>query len=254
MDLLANNHAPGTLGLFDLLGVPKTGTACIDLGCGGGHVALELGRRTGATGRVLGVDLDEELLAVARSDASAQGLEHVTFRVGAVEDVLDTDFDLAFARMLLEHLSDPAGVVAHMVSAVRPGGLVIVEDTDFRGCFTEPACSAYDRWVGWFTEAVRSKGGDLEIGPRLPALLRAAGLTDIGVRIAQPAYIDGPPKQLQQMSMERVRAAVLGAGLATATEYDAAHADLRRFTDDPTTIIASPRMFQAWGRRPEPAP
>jgi len=52
------------------------------------------------------------------------------------------------------------------------------------------------------------------------------------------------------MSMEKVRAAVLAAGLTSAEEFDTAHAELKAFTDDPTTIVASPRMIQTWGRRP----
>jgi predicted O-methyltransferase YrrM len=250
MDLLAASHAPGTLSLFDLLEVPQVGAQCIDFGCGGGHVALELARRVGADGRVVGVDLDAELLALARKDAESHGLEHVTFRIGAVEDASDKGFDLAFARMLLSHLREPGEMVARMTSAVRPGGMVIVEDVHFAGCFTEPQCDAYDQWVGWFKAAVRGTGGDLDIGPRLPGLLRAAGLTKIGMRVAQPAFVDDPKKQLQQMSMEKVRAAVLGAGLASVAEYDAAHEALKAFTNDPTTVVAAPRMIQAWGRRP----
>jgi hypothetical protein len=132
--------------------------------------------------------------------------------------------------------------------------MVIVEDVHFAGAFTEPACPAYDQWVRWFKAAVRSAGGDLDLGPRLPGLLRAAGLTGIGIRVAQPAFLDGPQKQLQQLSMGNVRAAVLGAGLASADEYDAAHAALKAFTDDPMTVVASPRMIQAWGRRSQLAP
>ena len=250
MDLLANNHAPGTLSLFDLLGTPGKGARCVDFGCGGGHVTLELGRRTGPRGRVVGIDLDTEMLALARAQAESQGLDHVSFRAGAVEDASDADFDVAFARMLLCHLNKPAAMVARMIAAVRRGGMVIVEDMHFAGCFTEPACPAYNQWVEWFRQAVRRTGGDLDIGPRLPALLRAEGLTEIGVRVAQPAYVDGPPKQLLQLSMQHVRTAVVSAGLALPAEYDAAHAQLKAFSDDPTTVVASPRMIQAWGRRP----
>jgi hypothetical protein len=109
--------------------------------------------------------------------------------------------------------------------------------------------AAYHDWVAWFREAVRRNRGDLDIGPRLPGLLRPAGLTSVGVRVAQPAYCDGPAKQLQQMSMEKTRDAILAAGVTTAAEFDAAHAELRAFTDDPTTIVAAPRVIQGWGRR-----
>ena len=250
MTLLAQAHAPGTVSLLDMLGEPKHGARCVDLGCGGGHVTTELARRVGPSGQVVGIDLDEELLQIARTEAAAQGLDNVTFRAGSVEQFADTDLDLAFARMLLSHLRHPAELVRRMADAVRPGGVVIVEDVHFAGCFTEPPCPGYDGWVAWFTEAVRRTAGDLDIGPRLPAMLRLAGLGGVGVRVTQAAHLDGPVKQLQQMSMEKVRAAVLAAGLTSAEEFDTAHAELKAFTDDPTTIVASPRMIQTWGRRP----
>jgi SAM-dependent methyltransferase len=198
---------------------------------------------------VLGIDLDEELLQLARAEATAERPETVTFRFASVDEFTEGDFDLAFSRMLLCHLRDPVAFVARMAQAVRPGGVVIVEDVHFTGCFTEPACRGYERWVAWFREAVRRSGGDLDIGPRLPGMLRAAGLSGVGVRVAQPAHIDGPVKQLQQHSMVKVRSAVLAAGIATAEEYDEAHAELKAFTDDERTIVASPRMIQTWGRR-----
>jgi hypothetical protein len=152
--------------------------------------------------------------------------------------------------MLLMHLHDPAGLTRSMVAAVKPGGLVAVEDLNFSGSFTYPPCPAYDRRVAWYRETVRRQGGDADLGPRLPALLASAGLTDTRVRVVQPAFLEGPEKHLQELSMVKQRAAVLAAGVASADEYDAAHAELLAFTNDPATLLAAPRMIQAWGRRP----
>lgn len=249
MDLLAGVFAPSTVALLDEVGV-VSGARCVDLGCGGGHVALELARRVGVSGSVVGIDLDTDLLDVARTEAAAQGLTNVVFRVAAVEDLTEHDFDFAFARMLLMHARHPADVVALMIGMVRSGGVVAVEDLNFAGSFTYPPCPAYDRRVAWYQEAVRRRGGDADLGPRLPRLLAAAGLVDVGVRVVQPAYLTGPNKHLQELSMAKQKAAVVEAGVASAEEYDAAHAELVAFTVDPTTLVAAPRMIQAWGRRP----
>ena len=69
------------------------------------------------------------------------------------------------------------------------------------------------------------------------------------MQVAQPAFLEGPAKQLQQMSMQKTRSAVLAAGVASADEYDATHVELQAFTDDPATLLASPRVIQAWGYR-----
>src|SRR5262245_21030344 len=84
MDLLAAVHEPATLTGLDIVGI-AAGARCVDLGCGGGHVALELARRVGPSGHVTGIDLDEELLELARAEATARGLDNVTFHVGPVE-------------------------------------------------------------------------------------------------------------------------------------------------------------------------
>jgi hypothetical protein len=147
------------------------------------------------------------------------------------------------------HLPDPQRVVCLMADAIRPGGVVAVEDANFDGCFAYPSCTSFGRWVDWYQQTVRRNGGDPELGLRLPTLLRSAGLTLLGVRVVQDAFVEGPYKQLQQMSMLKQRAAVLAAGVASVDEYDVAHAEVRAFADDPTTMIAGPRVIQAWGER-----
>src|SRR5262249_60203793 len=99
---------------------------------------MELGRRVGPAGRVVGMDLDTALLEVARTEAGARGLDHVSFRVGAVEDLAESGFDLACARMLLMHLRDPDSVVRSMVAAGRTRGMVVVGEVKFSGAFTQP--------------------------------------------------------------------------------------------------------------------
>jgi len=248
MNLLAAVHSPATSALLDTIGVP-TGARCVDLGCGGGHVAMELVHRVGPSGSVLGIDLDEELIALARADAAERSVANVEFRAGAAEDLAEHDFDVAYSRLLLCHLRAPEAVVALMTRAVRPGGVVIVEDADFSACFCDPPNDAYDRWARWYMESMRRRGGDPELGRRLPSLLRDAGLHDVQARVAQPVNLRGPHKYLQVLSMEKSRTAALADQVATAPDYDATIAALRAFTDDQSTLLASPRIVQAWARR-----
>jgi 2-polyprenyl-3-methyl-5-hydroxy-6-metoxy-1,4-benzoquinol methylase len=208
MNLLAAVNNPATLMMLDSLGV-AAGWRCLALGAGGGHLAMELARRVGPAGAVVGIDLDEELLQLARAEAAEQGLDNITFRVGDVEDFVETGLDLAYARMLLMHLRDPQRTINRMARALRPGGVVAVEDANFAACFTYPPCPAYDKWSNWSQQIVRARGGDPNLGPRLPSLLSDAGLTDVQVRLAQPAYLAGAHKQLQALSMAKQRTAAL---------------------------------------------
>ena len=65
----------------------------------------------------------------------------------------------------------------------------------------------------------------------------------------QPTYCQGPGKQIAPVTMEHIREAVVGAGLASDAEIDEVVAELAAFAGDPRTILSLPRIFQVWGKR-----
>jgi SAM-dependent methyltransferase len=254
LDDLAAAMRPHTGSLLDAVGVPA-GARCLDVGCGGGHVALELARRAGPTGRVLGLDRDPEVLALARADAAGAGVTTVDFRVGDAGDLPAAagprgPFRIAYARFLLSHLSDPAGTVAAMGALLDPGGAVVLEDIDFTGAFCHPDNRGYRRYVDLYRETVRRRGGDADLGPRLPALLHQAGLPAVEVRVAQPVALTGPGKRVNLLTLERIAPAVVAERVASEAEVAEALEELGAVTADDTSLIAFPRIVQAWGRRP----
>jgi len=118
--VLARAVRPTTTALLDEAGVPR-GAACLDVGCGGGDVTLELAERAGPEGRVVGVDLDEEALALARDEAEALGLD-VEYRCAdLLHDDLGTGYDVVFVRFLLTHLAEPERACERLVCAARRG-------------------------------------------------------------------------------------------------------------------------------------
>ena len=222
---------------------------CLDVGCGIGAVTLKLARRVGRGGRVVGIDVDERCLESARQEATRQGLPAI-FRGEGVNDLRDqAAYDLVYSRFLLTHLPEPQRAVEGMVRAARPGGLVVVEDIEFAAHFCQPACPAFDRYVSLYQQAVKRKGGDPNIGPRLVGLLMDAGLEAVGLEVVQPTFRAGPGKFIAQVTMEHIREAVVEAGLASPGEVDGIVADLDRFARNPRTILSLPRIFQVWGRK-----
>ena len=124
---------------------------------------------------------------------------------------------------------------------------MIVEDIDFRGNFAEPDCPAFRRYVELYTKSVQNRGADPNIGPRLPALLRAAGLDRVGMKLVHPAALEGGIKLLTCVTLESIAAAVLEDGLATEQDLRATVDELYAFARDPHTVIGGPRVFQSWG-------
>jgi ubiquinone/menaquinone biosynthesis C-methylase UbiE len=92
-------------------------------------VSRELARRVGERGSVVAIDLDATVLELARADAAAAGITNVDFRCGDATRLEGSYYDVADARFLPSHLRDPARIVATMAAALRPDGVVIVEDT-----------------------------------------------------------------------------------------------------------------------------
>jgi 2-polyprenyl-3-methyl-5-hydroxy-6-metoxy-1,4-benzoquinol methylase len=85
---------------------------CLDVGCGGGDVSVELARLVAPGGRVVAIDLDEVKIDIARREAAAQQISNVDFRVANLEDcVLGEVFDVAHARFVFTHLRNPKEVL-----------------------------------------------------------------------------------------------------------------------------------------------
>jgi SAM-dependent methyltransferase len=236
--------------LFDRLGL-RAGLSCVDVGCGGGDATLELARRVAPDGRVLGLDIDRTKLEVARAEAEQQGITNVEFQLSDIRERPDAaDFDVVYARFLLTHLSDPGAAAAALYRHLRPGGRLAVEDIDFAGYFSYPESKALERYRELYCAAVRNRGGDPDIGPRLPWLLRQAGVEDLRMNVVQPIGMSGEVKVLNPLTMENIADAVIADGLATREEVDDIVRELYAFAARPDTLAGTPRIVQVWGRRP----
>lgn len=247
--VLTRVFAETTNRALDNVGV-RTGMRCLDAGCGGGDISCELARRAGETGSVLGIDLDAESLGIARQEAAAQGLGNIEYRVLDVLDLAqDESFDLIYVRFLLSHLPDPGAALSRLVGALRSGGVLLAEDLEFSAHYCFPENAAFDDYVSLYREMAKSKGNDPEIGPRLPWLLRDAGLEDIDLRAVQPMGRRGEVKLLSAITMAMIGQAVTEAGLASPEKVKDLVEALDAAAADDHTVMSTPRVFQGWGRK-----
>ncbi len=102
---------------------PQPGERAIDVGCGCGDTSIELARRVGAAGAVLGVDVSQPMLAVARARGGLANYAHLAFRDGdASEAELAGNTDLLFSRFGVMFFSQPSPAFSHMRKSLRAGG------------------------------------------------------------------------------------------------------------------------------------
>src|SRR5437762_9890642 len=104
------------------------GQRVLDVGCGIGDPTLQVAVLVGPHGRVLGIDLVEEMLATARERAAALGLGHVEFRAGDVTtlELAPHAWDVVLGRWSLIYVADVAGVLTRLREVLVPGGWIAV--------------------------------------------------------------------------------------------------------------------------------
>jgi SAM-dependent methyltransferase len=220
--ILTRAMHPATTALLDRVGIPA-GASCLDVGCGAGDVTRELAARAGDSGRVVGVDVDEDVLAIARDEAAAAGLDIEYRRADVTRERLGAGFDVAYARFLLTHLVDPAAACRRIARSLRPGGTVIVEDIDIAASFCHPPSSAFLRYLEIYAATAHARGGDPHIAPRLPALLRGAGFERVRAWVAQPIGlategVEGAVKLVSPLTLVNIADAAIAEGVAGKPE------------------------------------
>ncbi len=181
-----------TEGLFDRLGVGP-GWKCLEVGPGTGTVLLPLAKRVrGRGGRLDAVERSPRYVEYLRRKTRGAAYSHVRLLEGDLLDVPleKNSYDLIFARWVFLFLPKVEEHLKHLARALKPGGLLAIEDyhRDPMAIYprlpTWPLLVAADR--AWFA----TQGGDLNIAGRLPALFRRAGLKT--KEIVPHAKVGGP--------------------------------------------------------------
>jgi ubiquinone/menaquinone biosynthesis C-methylase UbiE len=249
MAVISRVLAPATEALLDRF-QPLAGMRVADAGCGGGDVTFELAERVGASGRVVGFDLDESKLAAAREEATRRGVANVEFAYANVLDEWPIDrADFVHIRFVLCHLAKPERMLAKAMDVLVPGGRIVVQDIDYAGQFCDPPSAAVDRYNQLYVAAAQARGGDPFIGRRLTRLLEDVGFSEVDAGLVQPFGRTGDVKHIAPLTLAAIADSIVVSGVATKDELDDATRELEAFTQRTDTMISTPRIFQAWGRK-----
>jgi len=131
-------------------GLPAAGEKVVDIGSGGGADAMIAAQAVGDSGQVIGVDMTDEMLDLARSTATESGISNVEFRKGLAEDlpVEDGWADLVISNGVLNLVPDKVGAYREVMRILRPGGRIQIGDICVDKPVPESAKRDIDLWTG----------------------------------------------------------------------------------------------------------
>ncbi|HEY4459660.1 MAG TPA: class I SAM-dependent methyltransferase [Pseudonocardiaceae bacterium] len=250
--LQAEIYAPHTEHLLALAGIAP-GMRVLDIGCGAGDVTMIAARLVGPTGSVLGVDMNADVLDVARARAADAGLGNVSFQHATLPDVqLDGPVDALIGRLILVHLADPVEVVRKLSALVRPGGVVTFQETSSWNARSEPETPLVTQAYRWVADTLRAHGRKRPLG--LHRILRAAGFDRVGAVMEIPAgdtkfqipyFVSG--------TINSLLPAIEAAGVATRAEIDIDTLADRIIAelDEAEALLWPPELTGVWARVPE---
>jgi ubiquinone/menaquinone biosynthesis C-methylase UbiE len=207
----------------------------LDVGCGPGTITGDLASRVT---HVTAVEHTSAALDLARAEMA--GLTNVSYVVTDAHalDLPDDSFDVVHAHQVLQHVGDPVQALREMRRVCKPGGLVAVRDSDYRGFTWFPEIPAFDEWMRLYQEAALANGGEPQAGRRLLSWARAAGFTDITASSSTWCFANPQDRQYwggmwtDRILQSALTTQLLGSGMATPPELQAISEAFRSWISD----------------------
>jgi arsenite methyltransferase len=135
----------------------NTGETVLDLGSGGGIDVLLSARRVGPSGKAYGLDMTDEMLALARENQRKAGVENVEFLKGEIENIPlpDNSVDVVISNCVINLSADKDRVLRETFRVLKPGGRFAVSDVVVRGEVPEQVRRSMEMWVGCIAGALQ---------------------------------------------------------------------------------------------------
>jgi arsenite methyltransferase len=151
----------------------EPGQVVLDLGSGGGIDVLLSARRVGPTGKVYGLDMTDEMLALARANQAKAGATNVEFLKGTIEAIPlpDSSVDVIISNCVINLSTDKDAVLREAFRVLKPGGRFAVSDVIVRGEVPSEVRRSMELWIGCLAGALEERD--------YSARLRAAGFEDV---------------------------------------------------------------------------
>ncbi len=174
----------------------KDGEAVLDLGSGGGIDCFLAAQQVGPKGRVIGLDMTPDMIALARANAARAGLTNVEFRLGEMEKmpVEDASVDVIISNCVVNLSPDKGAVLQEAFRVLKPGGRLNISDMVLIRKLPDQVMRSLEQWAGCVAGALTVA----EYRTRL----QAAGFVDIALERRAMAYPDYESVQDQLANLD----------------------------------------------------
>ena len=184
----------------------KTGETVLDLGSGGGIDVLLSARRVGPSGKAYGLDMTDEMLALARENQRKAGVANVEFLKGEIEHIPlpDNSVDVIISDCVINLSGDKDKVLREAFRVLKPGGRFAVSDVVVRGEVPAEIRHSVELWIGCVAGAL----GESDYR----AKLTAAGFAGVGIEPTRIHSVEDARQFLagQGLDVDRIAAQVDG--------------------------------------------
>ena len=207
------------------------GERVIDIGTGPGLLAAEIAAAVGPDGLVCGIDISDSMLVLARARITRPNSARMEFRQAGADRLpyAQASFDVAVATQVLEYVKDAPGALAEMTRVLRPGGRVLVLDTDWDSIVWH---SSDEERMARVLAAWAQHLVDPHLPHRLRGWLERAGLQVAPPQVVPLCNVGFDPATYSAGLLDFVAGFVVGRDGLTAEEVQAGATDLRSLGTD----------------------
>jgi ubiquinone/menaquinone biosynthesis C-methylase UbiE len=230
----------------------RPGSSALDIGCGPIGILNLLSEKVGPAGSVIGVEREARFVAMAQSEITQRGLSNVkVVQADALNTGLEKEaFDLVHERLVMINVPTREALLQEMVSLLRPGGTLVLEDVDDISYTCSPLHPSWTILIDAFHAAFHANGGNAYIGRTLPTYLRDAGIKNIRTKVHVGTVNPGEYRRTHLLSLlDSLRDKVITSGVLSEKQLGEHRTALVAHLNDPNTLLIDKLLVQAWGQK-----
>jgi SAM-dependent methyltransferase len=229
----------------------RQGWQCLDVGAGPGLVSMDLRELVGATGDITALEPSQFYLDSLRQQADSRGWTNIHCVKGTAEDAAfpSCSFDLIFVRWVIAFVPDPEQFLAPLFRALRPGGVIAIQDYYYEGLSLFPRGGIWDTMPDIVRAYYRSGGGDTYVTGKIPAIFRKHGIEIVDF---SPTCLSGGPTSGVMEWAQRFFSLhiplMAEKGIISQAQADELMADWNAHRKNPDALFFSPLVVDVAGR------